>query len=277
VQVTRVATYAVKSLGGVLSDEAVVTPQGLADDRRWALVDPDGRTVTARECHALLGITAETHEHGVRLSTRDGEACEVPRPSPDAPTVEVALSRVDRLAQGDPAAGEWLSARIGRDVRLVHLADPTSREIGSSHGGEPGETMNLADAGPVLLVSEASTVRLRDWVLEESGEEWVDLDEALARFRGNVVIDGEEPFAEDRWSRVRIGDVRYRRGELCDRCVLTTIALDTLEATKEPIRTLARHRKWDGQTWFGVRLVPELIPGEVGRVTVGDPVVPEPR
>ena len=55
-----------------------------------------------------------------------------------------------------------------------------------------------------------------------------------------------------------IGGTTYRHGELCDRCVMTTIALDTLETTREPIRTLSRHRRWDGTTWFGVRLVPEL-------------------
>jgi uncharacterized protein len=137
--------------------------------------------------------------------------------------------------------------------------------------------MNLSDAGPILLVSDASVARLRDWVLEESGEEWVDHQQAVARFRGNVVVDGDVPFDEDRWHSVRIGHLTYRASELCDRCVMTTIDLDSLETTKEPVRTLARHRRWDGQTWFGVRLVPELGPGGTGLVRVGDDVVPEIR
>ena len=108
--------------------------------------------------------------------------------------------------------------------------------------------------------------RLRDWVLEGSEEAWVDLDEAIGRFRPNVVVDGAEPFAEEAWGRVRIGATTYRIGELCDRCVMTTIALDTLETTKEPIRTLSRHRSWDGATLFGVRLIPRSsAPGDRGR------------
>lgn len=272
---TRLATYPVKSLGGVQVERAEVTPQGLAGDRRWAVVDPDGRRVSARECHAMLGITAEARPDGtVGLTSRDGGIVVLPEPPCHAPAVPVTLSRVDALTLGDGVASRWLSDRCGRDLRLVFLAEPTARPIGASHGGRPGETMNLADAGPLLLVSVASVQRLRDWVLEESQEEWVDLPEAIERFRGNVVIDGDEPFAEDTWERVAIGGTTYRRGELCDRCVMTTIDLVTLETTREPIRTLARHRRWDGVTWFGVRLIPELAPCETRTLAVGDPVEP---
>jgi hypothetical protein len=41
-----------------------------------------------------------------------------------------------------------------------------------------------------------------------------------------------------------------------------------LETGKEPIRTLARHRQWDGKTWFAVQLVPE----STGSIAVGDQV-----
>lgn len=273
-RVTRLTTYAVKSVGGVSTDRATVTPQGLAGDRRWAVVDAQGRPVTARECHALLGVTAEPGPDGVvRLTGRDGDRHDVAPPAPGAETVAVGLSRVDRLTLGDAVASRWLSSQVGRDVRLVHLTDVASRAIGASHGGRPGESMNLADAGPLLLVSEASVDRLRDWVLEESQEEWLPLPEAVERFRPNITVDGGAPFAEDDWERVSIGDVVYRRGELCDRCVMTTISLDTLETTREPIRTLARHRRWAGDTWFGVRLIPELA-GPTAPIAVGDRVVP---
>lgn len=92
----------------------------------------------------------------------------------------------------------------------------------------------------------------------------------MLRFRPNVVIDGDIPFEEDAWPTVRIGDVELRTAEVCDRCVMTTIDPETLATGKEPIRTLARHRRWDGKTWFGTRLVPL---GE-GELRVGDEVVP---
>lgn|GEM_PF-5965186 len=99
------------------------------------------------------------------------------------------------------------------------------------------------------------------------------LSEALdiLRFRPNVVIDGEEPFAEDAWSTVRIGNLTFRTTMVCDRCVMTTIDPVTLAGGGEPIRTLARHRRWNRKTWFGTRLVPLAA----GTISVGDDVAPE--
>jgi uncharacterized protein YcbX len=52
---------------------------------------------------------------------------------------------------------------------------------------------------------------------------------------------------------------------------MTTVDPTTLERSHEPIRTLAKHRKWDGATWFAVQLVPESR----GVIRVGDDVAPE--
>ena len=95
----------------------------------------------------------------------------------------------------------------------------------------------------------------------------------MDRFRPNIVLDGvEAPFVEDTWSTVRIGNIEFRFAEHCDRCVLTTIDPRTLAQGHEPLRTLARHRKRDGKTYFGVRLVPLTT----GPLRVGDPA-PYPR
>ncbi len=271
-RVTSLSLFPVKSLGGLDLQRAAVTPIGLAGDRRWVVLDAEGRPVTARERPSMLGVHAEPTVRGIRLSARD-DVRDVLTPPDDAPRVHVRLSRVDRLLLADPAAGRWLSRRIGTEVRLAHQGDRQHRPIGQAHGGRPGEQMSLADAGPLLLVTESSVDRLRDWVAEEQAEEWLDREAATRRFRPNLVVDGQEPFAEDGWRRVRVGGTTYRLGELCDRCVMTTIDPDLLRTTREPVRTLARHRRWDGTTWFGVRLVPELAAGATGEVAVGDEVV----
>jgi uncharacterized protein YcbX len=55
----------------------------------------------------------------------------------------------------------------------------------------------------------------------------------------------------------------------CSRCVLTTIDPDTAVRTKEPLASLARHRKIGGKTLFAMNLIPE---NPYGTVQVGDRV-----
>lgn len=267
VRVTSLSLFPVKSLGGVDVDRATVTPLGLEGDRRWAVLDAEGRRISARSWHQLLSVAAVPTTSGVRL-VAGADALDVVAPGPEAGTVATDVSRLERLALADPAASAWLSDKVGKQVQLVHQRDVDHRPMSREHGGRDGEPLSLADTGPLHLVTEASVDRLRDWVAEAQGEAWLDRRTAGRRFRPNVVVDGDEAFAEDAWRRIRIGEVTYRVSELCDRCALTLIDAQTLETEKEPIRTLARHRAWDGMTWFGVRLVPEG-PGEVA---VGDEV-----
>ncbi len=266
--VTALHVYPAKSLGGVAYDSVGVDPRGLAGDRRWGVVDPSGEKVTAREVRGLLGLTAEPLPGGgVRIS--DGSGCGVDVDPPRAADPVPVSHRGQGTAR--PAreeASAWLSGRLGHPVRLVWQDDATRRPIRPDLGGRPGDVNSLADAAPVLLTTDASLARLNAW-LAEGGSEPIGHD----RFRPNVVVDGDEPFGEDLWDELSIGGVRFRRTMVCDRCVMTTIDRQTLATSKEPIRTLARHRKWDGQTWFGIRLTPVLPVPAHARISVGDEVV----
>jgi uncharacterized protein YcbX len=256
-------------------DAAAVEARGLRGDRRWAVVDPAGTKVTAREEHALLGLRAEPLEGGgVRLLAADADPLDVTPPR-DAAPVPVGFSGQDSARPAGPGADGWLTERLGRPLRLVWQDDATHRPIRPDLGGAPGDGNSLADAAPVHVTSESSLARLNDWVLETALERGEEPRDPLAhqRFRPNVVVAGGEPFAEDAWSSVRIGDVLFRTTMVCDRCVMTTIDSVDLRSGKEPIRTLARHRKWEGATWFGVRLTP-VLPLDLGATLhVGDPVI----
>jgi uncharacterized protein YcbX len=271
--VASVHVYPVKSTAGTSVPSAVVERHGLEHDRRWMVVDDDGEVVTARERHALLAVRATPDDGGGLLLEAPGRApVRVARPTA-APDVPVALSRLDLATHAGEEAAAWFSALLGTGVRLVWLDHPGRRPVGANHGGTGTDPLSLADAGPLLLTTTPSLNRLQEWVDDECRRrgEAPRAPLEMRRFRPNVVVDGDlEPFAEDGWSRVRIGEVDYRLGELCDRCVMTTIDPETLQTGKEPLRSLARHRRWDGTTWFGVRLVPE----SEGKASVGDAVVP---
>ena len=268
--ISAIRVYPVKSLAGADVAAAEVEPWGLRHDRRWLVLEPDGTVLTAREEHAMLGITATAADAGgVMLAARDGATLRV-EPPVDGEPLPTSLSRLESVRSAGDGAHEWLSAQLARPVRLGWLDDPRRRTVSEAHGGRPGDNLNLADAGPLLLTTVASLRQLNGWIADEAaerGEEPVEIE--MTRFRPSVVVDsGDEPFAEDDWTTLRIGDVRFRLSEHCDRCVLTTIDPQTLTGGKEPLRSLARHRQWDHKTWFGVRLVPT----DAGVIRVGDAV-----
>lgn len=273
-RVTQLRLYPVKSLGGLEVDVATVEPWGIAGDRRWGLVDMAGEKVTAREVHALLRLHAEqVDDETIRI--HDGNESILVDVPLGLPPIPVSHSRQGFAPPADQDVSEWISERVGQPLRLVWQEEPRMRRMSGAHGGQDGDTLSLADAGPLLLTSQASLARLQEWVDEIADGDDADGGAAteplsMTRFRPNVVIDGEEPFAEDDWPTVRIGEVEFRTAEVCDRCVMTTIDPETLATGKEPIRTLAQHRRWEGKTWFGTRLVPL---GD-GRIRLGDEVTP---
>jgi uncharacterized protein YcbX len=266
---TGISVFPVKSTAERSLQEAAVEPLGLVGDRRWMVVDPSGECRTARRDRALLDIRATPLADGIRLESRSGAVAPIEVSDPTGTPVEVTVH--GRPLHGIPAAPEasaWVAHVIGRaDSRLVHLAAP--RALNPAHS-RPGDRTAFADAYPVTLASAASLRRLQDWVAGtalERGEEPTAVP--MERFRPNLVVEGGlEPFVEDRWRRVCVGDVTFEVAKSIDRCVLTTIDPRTLDSGPEPIRTLARHRAWDGTTWFGI----QLIPRSSGTVRLGDEV-----
>jgi uncharacterized protein len=269
VQVTRLRIHPVKSFAGLDVPSARVLPWGLEHDRRWAVVDTEGTPITARTVNDLLGLTATPLPGGgVRLADRDesDDSIDVDVPTGGVP-IPVGHSRQGTALPAGPDADAWISMRLGSPARLVWQPDPRARIVNPTHGGEPGDHVSLADVGPLLLASEVSMRRLNEWT--DAATPPLD----IIRFRPNVVIDGDEPFAEDGWSSIRLGDVQFRVLGPCDRCVMTTVDPVTLVRGKEPIRTLAKHRRWDGKTWFGVWLVPMDVEHSArAMVRVGDVV-----
>lgn len=61
----------------------------------------------------------------------------------------------------------------------------------------------------------------------------------LHNFRPTIVI-ATEPFAEDEFDWVKIGDVVFRLTKPCTRCALTTVNQETGEGNKngDPLKTL---------------------------------------
>ena len=216
-----------------------------------------------------LGAVA-LEDDGVKLIAPDGSTIDVTAPV-DGEFAATSISRLGVVRLAEPTVHDWLSAQLSSSVRLGWLDDPSRRPVSPAHGGLEGEPLSLADAGPLLLTSVTSLGRLNEWIGQSHEHpEQPPQAAAMARFRPNLVVEGiDEPFAEDGWTRVRIGEVRLRQAEQCDRCMMTLIDPETLAQGKEPLRSLAQHRRRGGKVWFGIRLIPETI----GRIEVGDTII----
>jgi uncharacterized protein len=261
--------YPVKSCRGERLSEAVVEPWGLAGDRRWMIVDSAGEQVTARDYPPLVLVTPRLDDDdGIRLTAPGLPELAVPVP-PATDLVPVSVWNSDLLAAlACDEASEWLGKIIGEPVRLVYLDDPTRRAPNQAYS-QPGDRVSFADGYPLLLTTPESLAALNDWILE--GPHFAEGPLPMTRFRPSVVVAGAPAWAEDGWHRLRIGEVTFRVAKGCDRCVFTTIDPVTAVKGKEPLVTLARHRRWDGKIWFGVNLIPDSPPPDAV-IALGAPV-----
>ncbi|NNG36452.1 MOSC domain-containing protein [Nakamurella aerolata] len=279
-EITALNLHPVKSTAIRPVRVAEVGTAGLVGDREWMVVDDAGQAITARELPTLMRIVADTPQTDpdcqvpLRLSAPGIETLELAAAAAAEPlTVRMFTRPTWQALRVADAADAWLGEVLQRtDVHLVHCHRPEQRELGPEHS-RPGDHAAFQDGYPVTVIGAASVRQLDDWVAERR----LELGEAESpgtgsilpqRFRANIVVSGAEPFDEDDWTMLQIGEVRLRGVKSVDRCVMTTIDPTTLQKGKEPIRTLARYRRWDGKTWIARHLIPDRL----GRLSVGDRV-----
>lgn len=177
--------------------------------------------------------------------------------------------------EAEAKAQLWFAERLGPhelgEVRLLCLEDPLARRIDPAFGA-PGETVSMADGYPLLATTTASLAALNAWLAEAERPAL-----PTERFRPNLVIDGTEPWEEEGWRRVRVGELTFRAVKLCGRCIVTTTDQESGERLgQEPLRTLNKRRRFDKKAVFGVNLIPDrpdLVTGPaLGTLRVGDQV-----
>lgn len=257
--VTELNYYPVKSLMGHRVESRAISETGFVNDREFMLVDQDNQFLTQRE-HTRLALVQPTLSNGhLRLSAPSMGPIEV-RVVDDGERRQVTVWRdaLDAIDMGELAAN-WFSAFLQKDVRLVRKAPDAVRQCDQKYATDESDQTAFADGYPFLLLSEASLQALNDRL---------DFPVPMNRFRPNIVVAGTEPFQEDTWSRLRIGEIYFDVVKPCARCKITTVDQATGVAGKEPLRTLATFRNFGGNVLFGQNLVHK----QQGQIAVGDAV-----
>lgn len=260
--VTDLFRFPVKSLRGHALECAEIGPRGISGDRRWMLVDDNGRFVTRREVPELALFDTALDGSALVIRHLVHGCCRVPQPDDDAPTIEVRIwGDTVRVRTTGDASTKYLSRALGRSLRLMYQGDDSVRPIDPGFA-VPGDQIALSDGFPLLLITTASLAALNAELAEPV---------AMARFRPNIVIDGAPAWREDHWRRIRIGNVTLRLPKPCSRCIVIT--QDPLSGAREngnkPLSTLMRiGRMGKGGVMFGQNAIPE----NSGTISAGDQI-----
>ena len=318
-KVTDIVVYPVKSARGISVPRHVLDARGLTFDRLWMVVDEGGHFLSQRRAPRLATVEVlrlpSSHDEPLHLGAPGAKKLVVPvvRTSKACVKVRVWDDHCEAVDQGDAAAA-WISKVLRVEgARLVRMADHENRYCARKYAPR-GATAAFSDGFPLLLANEASLDELNAR-LEARGKDRIPMD----RFRPNIIVRGEgsegarTPFAEDDWSRVRVGSsarsVSFGVVKPCSRCKIPTIDQSTgipdgrasslaTQGTKddddegggaakqsEPTATLStfrtgsllgyRKRDWGAAVFFGQNLVGRASAG--GVLSVGDQVLATPR
>ena len=231
---------------------------GAENDRRFCIVDADGRMLNAKRVQSFVAVHPRF----------DDAMRELVLDLPDGTHVKggvdlgraIAVTIYGRSVPARVVDGPWadaLSTIADRPVRLVRFDDS-------------GEGVDRADEGAgASLLAEAS---LRAIANAAGVTGPVD----PRRFRMLFGIAGAEAHAEDTWigTRVHIGSAVVAPGGNIGRCAVTSLDPRTGKSDLDTLRALATYR--------GERATTEPLPFGVwarvvqpGLVRVGDPVAIE--
>lgn len=220
-RVARLSIAPVRSLGLEHPADIRLTDVGVAEDRRFYLVDDANRLVDRLAIGELVQIRAHTDPDAtmLRLTFPDGRALEGPVRL--AGPIETPI--YGRIAVGHVVDGPWaaaLSAFCGRSIRMVRCDQPAGTRDGS----------------PASLISDGSLAELA----RQAGVEAVD----ARRFRMLIELNGAAAHEEDTWigRRIAIGDAVLSIAKPDARCAITTQHPDTGVRDLDTLRTIIAYR-----------------------------------
>jgi len=232
--VSEINIYPIKSLKGISVDYSIVEERGLQSDRRWMLTDQEGKFFTQREFPRMALVAIGIEGNGLTI-TADGFGClEIPLMPETDDIRQVTIWQSVCPGEVYPAViNEWFCDVLETRCQLVYMPDNTRRSVNPIFNqGE--DIVSFADGYPMLVIGEASLDDLNSRL---------ETPLPMNRFRPNLVVSGGDAFAEDDWTKIRVGDSIFRLTKPCERCVITTVEQSKGEFDgKEPLKTLASYR-----------------------------------
>ncbi len=274
ITVSDLFIYPIKSCRTIPVNQAEVSLKGLVGDRELMWIDSSNQFVTQRTFPLFAKVQVELLANSIKLSVDDGtiEPFEF-QPNLAGTPKNVKIWRDDTVAidQGD-AVADWLKQALNLEeeeqFRLVRQSPDYIRPVDPDYAVNSSNHVSFADGYPCLVTNTASLADLNRR-LEESypnSQQQIPMN----RFRPNIVLDTDQPFIEDQWKTIQIGEVYFDLVKSCRRCIVTTTDQNSAERNPltEPLKTLATFRQQPRGVMFGYN----TIPRNTGKIRIGDEV-----
>ncbi len=237
--------YPIKGAAGISTVKAYARYEGLENDRRWMLVDSNGRFISQRECPQLARVKQTLENGSLTVSYRE-ESISFPYASHIDEAIHVTIwdDSVKALS-AEKKLHDFFSQILKRNVRLVYMQESGDRfkKVKNTLTFVP---VTFADGYPYLFLGTASLDLLN---------QKLEMPVPFNRFRANIIVETYEPHEEDRWDTIRIGAVVFKLVKTCPRCVVTTINQNTAMRSAEPLKTLAKYRKFGNEIHFAMNAI----------------------
>lgn len=261
--VSKLNIYPIKSAAGLSLKAMQLNPMGPECDRRWMIVDSNNVFITQRKFSKMCLLNVNLTSQGLELSSEGYSPCSVTIPE-DRHLIESSVwgSDAHGLDCGDHVA-QWLSDFLGKSCRLIYMPDDYQRAVDTNYVKD-NEKVAFADGFPLLVTSQSS---LDDFNSKLSMSN-PGLEIGMNRFRPNIVISGNDAYAEDEWQIIRIGDIEVSLVKPCSRCIMPSINPASGQKEIAVNQTLQKYRKRGRDTFFGQNAVYSTL----GEISLGDEV-----
>lgn len=264
-----VTVYPIKSCAGFSVERWPLCSTGLLHDREWLLKSQTGEILTQKKVPEMCLISTYIDLNQEILVVKSPR-CRDELPinlKPDSynggiDEIDLYGQRYEVLGYADEV-NLWFSKAIGRPCSLLQCFSPKFRVCLNKRGDtvmcrDLESRLNFTNEAQFLLVSEGSVSDLNSKLSSNTrkGIDGVTVKVNPMRFRPNLVVSGGEPYAEDRWRNLKIGNNCFTSLGGCNRCQMINFTHKDgqVQKSNEPLATLASYRRLKGKILFGILL-----------------------
>ncbi|KAL4598330.1 hypothetical protein ACB092_11G052900 [Castanea dentata] len=277
-----ITIYPIKSCAGFSIERWPLSISGLRYDHEWLLKSLTGEILTQKKLPEMCLISTSIDLHrGIMFveSPRCKEGLQINLKSDlqSGGREEVDLYGQRYEAQGySNEVNNWFSLAIGRTCCLLRYSMSNDYLLLNKckNGGmrrDMQSRVTFANEAQFLLISEESVSDLNKRISSnvQTGAFKMPVQINPMRFRPNLVISGGEPYVEDEWRNLKIGNKYFTSLGGCNRCQMINIVhtAGRVQKSNEPLATLASYRRSKGKILFGILLRLHEINDEVEQET----------